>query len=59
MLAALFVPVALVNGELRLGAPAQALLLPLAGLAVATAVERAGGLFRRGRSGALQMGDGA
>ena len=59
MLAALFVPVALVNGELRLGAPAQALLLPLAGLAVATAVERAGGLLRRGRSGALQMGDGA
>ena len=58
LLAGLFVPVALVNGELRLGAPAQAFLLPLAGLAVARAVELAGKL-RRGRSGALQIGRGA
>jgi hypothetical protein len=35
LLAALLLPVALVNGELRLGAPAQVVLLPLAGLALA------------------------
>jgi 4-amino-4-deoxy-L-arabinose transferase-like glycosyltransferase len=35
LLAALLLPGALVNGELRLGAPAQVMLLPLAGLAAA------------------------
>ena len=36
LLATLFVPVALVNGELRLGAPAQVLALVFGGLAVST-----------------------
>jgi hypothetical protein len=52
LLAALFVPVALVNGELRLGAPAQVFALSFAGLAVCslTAWARApGGRRRRGR----------
>jgi 4-amino-4-deoxy-L-arabinose transferase-like glycosyltransferase len=36
LLAALLVPGALVNGELRLGAPSQVVLIPLAGLALAS-----------------------
>jgi len=40
LLGALFVPVALVNGELRLGAPAQQLALVFAGPAVAAAWTR-------------------
>jgi hypothetical protein len=38
LLAGLFLPAAFVNGELRLGAPAQLVLLPLAGLALACAL---------------------
>ena len=37
LLAALFVPGALINGELRLGAPAEVVFVPLAGLAAARA----------------------
>jgi len=36
---ALLLPAAFVNGEMRLGAPAQAAMLPLAGLAVARLLE--------------------
>jgi uncharacterized membrane protein YkoI len=40
LLALLFLPAALVNGELRLGAPAQALALVFAGLALSTFSQR-------------------
>jgi 4-amino-4-deoxy-L-arabinose transferase-like glycosyltransferase len=46
LLAALLVPPALINGELRLGAPAGVALLPLAGLAAARAAAHVQAPFR-------------
>ena len=53
-IALLFLPAALVNGELRLGAPAEALALVFAGLAVATLAQSVAARRVRSSSGSTR-----